>query len=129
MWVQAEQRNLLILTTLPFGYVCVCMHVCVRACVCVCICVGGLICNAECTEWEDEEERWDQEAGAEWGRNGLRRRMESEKKPAEREKNGMHVRALKSHTNLLYLDARAHTHKQCSILPTQGQRWTLFLPL
>lgn len=23
----------------------------------LCVSVGGLICNAECTEWEDEEER------------------------------------------------------------------------
>lgn len=29
------------------------LWLCVRACVSV----GGLICNAECTEWEDEEER------------------------------------------------------------------------
>lgn len=33
MWVRVEQHNPLILTTLSFGYVCVCTHVCVSMCV------------------------------------------------------------------------------------------------
>lgn len=60
------------------------------------------------------------------GRGRVREKWAQEKdrvrKTVEREKNGMHVRALKSHTNLLYLDTHTHTHKQGSILPTRGQR-------
>lgn len=74
------------------------------------MCVGGLICNAECTEWEDEEERWDREAGAERGRDGFRRKIV--RKTAAGERNATHVRELKSHTNLLYLETHTHTDSQ-----------------
>lgn len=79
-------------------------------CVCVRFCVGGLICNVECTEWEDEEERWHHEAVAKWRRDGFRKEMESEKNSGWREKWNTCYSTRESHQSTVFRHMCTLTH-------------------